>query len=49
MCWQVGTSMSMSFRRYKAGLLSKVLVRAAKLFLIGLATQVPLCTHFSAH
>jgi predicted acyltransferase len=37
--FMVGTSMSMSFRRYKSGLLQKVLTRTAKLFLIGLATQ----------
>jgi heparan-alpha-glucosaminide N-acetyltransferase len=37
--FMVGTSMSMSFRRYKSGLLKKVLMRTVKLFLLGLATQ----------
>ncbi len=37
--FMVGTSMSMSFRRYKEGLLKKVITRTIKLFLIGIATQ----------
>ena len=37
--FMVGMSMSMSFRKYKAGLLQKVITRTAKLFLIGIATQ----------
>jgi predicted acyltransferase len=37
--FMVGMSMSFSLRRYKVGLLRKVLTRTAKLFLLGLATQ----------
>ena len=37
--FMVGCSMSLAFRRVKAGLLAKVLKRTAKLFIIGLLTQ----------
>ena len=42
---QVGTSMSMTFRRHSSGLQSKVVIRTIKLFVIGVATQA--CTHIA--
>eukprot|EP00041_Stephanoeca_diplocostata_P010748 m.172088 g.172088 ORF g.172088 m.172088 type:complete len:267 (-) comp18282_c0_seq56:3725-4525(-) len=37
--FMVGCSMSLAFRKYRKGLLTKVLTRTAKLFVLGLLTQ----------